>query len=299
MDSVKVMAPLRSREFPADDELPSFVAIDEAMAGPGYLGSQYGALATGEMPRYGFPFRVRGVTLEDGITLDKYQSQRRLLEDIDSAFEGFETLDDQVRALSRFSEQAWRIIGSSRTRTAFDLSREPVSETDRFGKHEFGQSLLLTSRLVEAGVRFVTVVIENWDTHQDNFNELAGKLLPPFDQALAALLDRLQERGLLSTTSVLVTGEFGRTPKVNGRAGRDHWARAMFALMAGGDIRGGQAIGATDDRAAEPVGDGFTPDDLAASFFRNIGIDPAREYHANVGRPITLIRNGSPISALF
>jgi len=148
-------------------------------------------------------------------------------------------------------------------------------------------------------VRFVTVLLEGWDTHADNFNTLGRDLLPRFDQSMSALLDRLDEQGRLDSTSILVTGEFGRTPKVNGRAGRDHWARAMNALMAGGDVQGGQVIGATDAKAEGPAGNGFTPDDLAASFFQNIGINPKTEYAANVGRPITLIRDGEPIPGLL
>ena len=170
---------------------------------------------------------------------------------------------------------------------------------DRYGRHEFGQSVLLTTRLVEAGVRFVTVLLEGWDTHQDNFTTLGRELLPRFDQAMSALLDRLDAKGLLKSTAVLVTGEFGRTPKVNGNAGRDHWARAMSSLMAGGSVIGGQAIGATDDKAQGPIDQGFTPDDLAATFFQNIGIDPKTEYQANVGRPITLIRDGQPIPGVL
>ncbi|MEQ9067308.1 MAG: DUF1501 domain-containing protein, partial [Gimesia chilikensis] len=136
-------------------------------------------------------------------------------------------------------------------------------------------------------------------THQDNFNTLGRKLLPQLDQSLAALFDRLESKGLLQSTSILVTGEFGRTPKINGNAGRDHWARAMCALMAGGAVQGGQVLGATDDKAQAPIDQGFTPDDLAASFFQNIGIDPKTEYSANVGRPITLIRNGATIPGLL
>lgn len=288
-----------SREFPAAEDLPSFVSIDRPVEGPGYLGPEYGPLSTGEKPRYGQPFRVRGITLGDGLTVDKYQSRRDLLKDIDKAFEGFESLDDSVRGLDRFSEQAYRIISSRRGRDAFDLARESDREVDRFGRHEFGQSMMLTTRLIESGVRFVTVLLEGWDTHADNFNTLGRELLPQFDQSMSSLLDRLDSKGLLDSTSILVTGEFGRTPKVNGRAGRDHWARAMCALMAGGDVRGGQVIGETDDKAQGPLGDGYTPDDLAASFFRNIGIDPKNEYQANVGRPITLIRDGKPIPKLL
>lgn len=287
------------KELPSPPDMPAFVSINRQIVGPGYLGSEYGPLCTGEKPRYGHPFNVRGITLGEGLTISHYQSRRRLLEDLDTAFRGYEDLDDSVKGLDRFSEQAYRIISSPRARAAFALDRESPAIIDRFGKHEFGQSLLLACRLIEAGVRFVTVLIEDWDTHQDNFTELALKLLPPFDTGLSALLKTLDERGLLESTAVLVTGEFGRTPKVNGRAGRDHWARAMFALMAGGAVRGGQVLGATGEKAEEPVGDGYAPDDLAASFFHNIGIDPKKEFHSNVGRPITLVREGKAIAQLF
>jgi uncharacterized protein (DUF1501 family) len=147
-------------------------------------------------------------------------------------------------------------------------------------------------------VRFVTVLVDGWDTHQDNFNNLKRKLLPALDQNVAALLATLESKGLLSSTTVLVTGEFGRTPKVNGNAGRDHWARAMFALPAGGGVQGGAVVGATDDKAAEPAGTGYTPDDLAATFYHKLGIDPATEYHTAAGRPITLVRDGRVIAGV-
>lgn len=284
-----------SHEFPSGQDLPSFVSIDRPVEGPGYLGAEYGPLSTGEKPRFGQPFRVRGITLDDGLTVEKYNLRRRLRDDIDTAFKGYETLDNSVRGLNRFSEQAYQIISSTRSRNAFDLSLESDREVDRFGRHEFGQSAMLATRLIEAGVRFVTVLLEGWDTHQDNFNTLGRELLPNFDQSLSAMFDRLGERGLLESTSILVTGEFGRTPKINGNAGRDHWARAMCALLAGGSVRPGQIIGGTDDKAEGPVDAGFSPDDLAATFLQNIGVDPKKEFTANVGRPITAIRNGSPI----
>lgn len=288
-----------SREMPARDDLPSFVSIDRPVEGPGYLGAEYGPLSTGEKPRYGQPFRVRGITLDGSLTVEKYRSRRQLRDDIDTAFAGYEELDDSVRGWDRFSEQAYQIISSTRSRNAFDLSREPEREVDRFGRHEFGQSAMLATRLIEAGVRFVTVLLEGWDTHQDNFNTLGRELLPNFDQCFSAMLDRLEEQGRLASTSILVTGEFGRTPKVNNRAGRDHWARAMCALMAGGSVQAGQVVGSTDDKAQGPDGDGFTPDDLAATFLQNIGVDPKKEYTANVGRPITVIRNGAVIPGLL
>ncbi|MEC9094322.1 MAG: DUF1501 domain-containing protein [Planctomycetota bacterium] len=290
-----------SHEFPSASNLPTYVSIDESFVGPGYLGNQYSPL-TAEKPRHGFPYTVRGVTLEDGISIGKYKSQNRLLEDLDTAFAGYEKLDDQVRGLDRFSRQAFEIISSPQTRSAFDLAQEKPSESERFGKHEFGQSLMLAARLIEAGVHFVTVRLRpaefDFDTHQENFPRLR-KLLPPFDKALAALLDRLEERGLISSTAIMAAGEFGRTPKINGNGGRDHWARAMCALMAGGDVQGGQVIGETDASAAEPVSGAHSPDDLAATFFQNIGISPDQEFQSNVGRPITLVREGKQIPDLL
>lgn len=288
-----------SREFPSAPDVPSFVSIDRPVEGPGYLGAEYGPLSTGEKPRFGQPFQVRGITLDGNLTIDKFRARRKLMKDIDLAFKGYEQLDESVRSLDRFSEDAYRIISSPRSRKAFDLSAESDQELDRFGRHEFGQSMMLTTRLIEAGVRFVTVLLEGWDTHQDNFNQLGRNLLPSLDQSLSAMFDRFSEKGLMESTSILVTGEFGRTPKVNKNAGRDHWAQAMCALMAGGSVHAGQVLGSTDSKAAGPSGDGFSPDDLAASFLQNIGIDPKREYQANVGRPITLIRDGTTIPGLL
>lgn len=288
-----------SKEMPAPDDLPSFVSIDRPVEGPGYLGAEYGPMSTGEKPRYGQPFRVRGITLDGSVTVETFRKRHSLRQDIDTAFAGYEQLDDSVRGVDRFSQRAYNIISSPRARDAFDLTQEPARELDQFGQHEFGQSALLATRLIAAGVRFVTVLMEGWDTHKDNFNTLGRELLPRFDQSLSAMLDRLESRGLLESTSILVTGEFGRTPKVNGNAGRDHWARAMCSLMAGAGVNTGQVVGATDEHAAGPAGEGFSPDDLAATFFKSIGIDPKTEYAANIGRPITLVRNGTPIPGVL
>lgn len=283
-----------SRELPVARDLPAYVAVDHDDVGPGFLGLQHGALVTGEMPRAGQPFNVRGLSVDEDRTAD-LDVRRRLLEDLDGAFASHPMLDDEVRALDRFSARAHAIITSSRTREAFDLTRESPAIASRFGSHECGLSLLLALRLVSAGVRFVTVLVDGWDTHADNFATLRGSLLPRLDKGLSALLTTLDERDQLSSTAVMVTGEFGRTPKVNGRAGRDHWAGAMSALLAGGDIAAGRAIGATDDQAARPLDEGYSPKDLAATFYRNLGIDPSTEYQIGRGRPITLVRDGRVI----
>jgi uncharacterized protein (DUF1501 family) len=154
--------------------------------------------------------------------------------------------------------------------------------------------------MIEAGTRCVSVYSGGWDTHQNNFTELKNKLLPPWDQGLAGLIADLHDRSLLENTMVWCTGEFGRTPTINDKGkGRDHWARAMSMLYAGCGVKGGQVIGATDKTAAEPVGESFSPDDAAASFYRGIGIDNLKEYHTPDGRPVMIVGKGTPIEKLW
>jgi uncharacterized protein (DUF1501 family) len=158
---------------------------------------------------------------------------------------------------------------------------------------------LLALRLIDSGVRFATVTYGGWDTHQDNWNRLKNTQLPPLDAGLSALFNQLEARGLLETTSVFVTGEFGRTPKINARVGRDHWPRAMFCLLAGGGMKGGQVIGASDANGMGPAAEAITPDMVAASFYRSLGIDYTKEYNTSTGRPVMIVREGSVINQLF
>jgi uncharacterized protein (DUF1501 family) len=165
-----------------------------------------------------------------------------------------------------------------------------------YGETGFGMSCLLATRLVEAGVPFISVSLGGWDTHNDNWGRLKTRQLPPLDEGLSGLLRGLEMRGLLESTAVYVTGEFGRTPKINTtRGGRDHYPRNMFMLLAGGGIKGGQVIGASDDKATYPLNDGHSPDDVAATFYHILGIDHTKEYHTTSGRPITIVRNGNII----
>ncbi|MDA7657279.1 DUF1501 domain-containing protein [Verrucomicrobia bacterium] len=288
-----------SRQFPVRQDLPAFVSIHRSLEGPGYLGPEFGGLDTGEKPRANQSFNVRGVTLGNGLSLSQLDRREALVSDLDRYFGEFERQDPELAALDEFSQKAYRILSSARTREAFDLSKESPSIVDRFGPDETNQSLLLATRLVEAGVRFVTVIADGWDTHQNNFSELKRRLLPSLDQGLAAFMETMLDKGLLESTAVMVTGEFGRTPKINATAGRDHWPRAMFALMAGGAANVGQVLGASDDKGVGPADGGYSPDDLAASFYQNIGIDPRMEFHARNGRPITLVRNGQVIPGLL
>ena len=286
------------KEKPARGDVPGFVAVDNSIEGPGFLGVQHGALNTGEKPRNGYPIRVRGISLDEGLTLSRVKRRSKLLRDVDHAFNEFRDLEPTIKGLDELSQRARRILLSSRTREAFDLEKEKPAIRARFGRHEFGLSCLLACRLISAGVRFVTVVADNWDTHADNFRTMRTKLLPAIDQALAAVLETLSNQNRLSKTAVLVTGEFGRTPKVNGRAGRDHWPRAMFSLLAGGGLQGGQVIGGSDAKAAQPASDPISPDDVAATFYSNLGISPQTEYKTNTGRPVQIVRNGKVLRGL-
>lgn len=289
-----------ARELPCAETLPPFVAIPSTNLKPGFLGVKYAALSTGVVPRPGQPFRVRGISLPDGVNSEKMEQRSELLSDLDTAFHGYEENNQLLEGLDEFSEQAHAMIASRNAREAFDVSRESPTFAAPFGITAFGQSCLLASRLIEAGVRFVTVTYAGWDTHLDNWNRLKSRLLPSLDEGLAALFRGLQLKGLLEETVVYVTGEFGRTPKINTqRVGRDHYPRNMFMLMSGGAIRGGRVLGASDEKAAAPAGDGYSPADVAASFYHALGIDHTREYQTNTGRPITIVRDGKIIQELF
>lgn len=296
-----------SKELSCPADLPPFVAIPTTSQKPGYLGIRYAPLETNKSPTLGQPFNVRGITLGEGLTVTALEKRSRLLHDIDTVFKDHETNSDVLDGLDQFKEKAYRIISSPRARKAFDLSQEPLHVAEQFGKDGFGQSCLLAGRLVEAGVRFTTISLGGWDTHGDNFAQLKGSttggkggkgaagLLPTLDTGLAALFGWLANKGLLETTAVFVTGEFGRTPKVNRTAGRDHWSRAMFVLLGGGGFKGGQVVGASDARGEGPVGEGFKPEDVAASFYHVLGIRHTKEYHTSTGRPVMIVREGKLI----
>ena len=240
--------------------------------------------------------------MSGGVTISDVQRHQDLLESLDQKFAQIESHDQLLQGLDRFSQQAHSIITSRKAREAFDISRESPAFAKPFGEDSFGTSCLLATRLVESGVRFVTISLGGWDTHQDNFTKLSENLLPRLDVGLAALLSGLQQKGLLQSTAVLVTGEFGRTPKINSRSaegGRDHYPRCMFMLMAGGGVKGGQVVGESDATASEPASAGYSPDDVAASFYHNLGIDHTHEYHSTTGRPIMIVRNGTVIRSLF
>jgi hypothetical protein len=289
-----------SREKGADPELPAFVAIPTQGNNPtGYIGVEYGPFETGASPQRNKAMEIRGLALRNGITLEDVDRRENLVKRYDNAFGDYAHEDKLLSGMDQFGQKAYAMMRSDKARRAFDLSRESTSITSLFGDDQFSQSCLLATRLIEAGVRFTTVNLGGWDTHQGNFTTLKNKNLPTLDAGLSGLLRALDAKGMLETTSVFVTGEFGRTPKINKTAGRDHYPRAMFCVLAGGGMKGGQVIGESDAKGEGPKDRAITPDDVAASFYKTLGIDPTKEYHTPSGRPVMIVRYGKVISELL
>jgi hypothetical protein len=245
-------------------------------------------------------FRVESLRLAPGIDVNRMNDRRALLGQVNRQQERLMDLATGQR-LTDQQDLAFQVLTAGRITRAFELDREPSAIRDRYGRHSFGQSLLLARRLVEAGIKVVQVNIgrvQNWDTHSANFRRLKNELLPPVDRGVSALLDDLETRGLLEETLVLMLGEFGRTPKINRDAGRDHWARCFFGLFAGAGVRGGQVIGRSDKIAAYPITNPYSPNDLGATVYHVLGVDPAVEVRDRQNRPMTLNR-GEVIHSLF
>ncbi len=286
-------------ERPGDPDLPPYVAIPQTEWNAGYMGDAYAPFKTNAVPKPGQPFAVRGITLADGLTVEKVNRREKLLKDLDTTLRAVDTNSQLLEALDSFGQQAFSMITSKRTREAFDVSQENESIRKLFEADEINQSLLLATRLIEYGVRFVTVTNAGWDTHLDNFKG-HRRLMPPMDNGVTAAVTALREKGLLDRTLVVVMGEFGRTPKINKNRGRDHYPRANWCLMTGGGVRPGQLIGATDKAGAFPSdGTSIQPDDLGASIYRALGIDFQKEYHTKTGQPVMIIPHGEVIGGLF
>jgi hypothetical protein len=212
------------------------------------------------------------------------------------------TIDTRSHAVRR--DRAFDLLTSPKAREAFDLGKEPPALRDRYGRDLFGSSVLLARRLVEAGVTFVTIHTEakpngHWDTHENNFNMLRHLLLPFLDRSLSALLDDLDDRGLLESTLVVVTGDMGRTPKVNGKAGRDHWPQCGFCLFAGGGTKPGVVHGTTDKTAAYPVDHPVSAGDLVATVYHLVGVDPEATVPDHTGRPTHISHGGRPVTGVL
>lgn len=238
--------------------------------------------------------------MEPGITLDALNRRASLLQQLEGVRRQMDA--KETAAFGRYQQSALHLVTSQATRDALDIQREPAHQRDRYGRHLLGQSCLMARRLVEAGLRFVTVHYDcvdgySWDSHR-NSADVKKHLLPTFDQAVAALIDDLSERGLLEETLVVALGEMGRTPKANAEWGRDHWSTLFPALLAGGGIRGGTVYGTSDKMAAYPTEHPVRPEDLAATLFWALGIEQTPLRHPD-GRPMPLTDGGRPIREIF
>ncbi|WP_010587205.1 DUF1501 domain-containing protein [Schlesneria paludicola] len=247
-------------------------------------------------------FQIDGLVSHESLTLDRMNRRRSLLDQFDQQRQRSEN-EKVLSAYDRFQQRALALVSSERTRQALDLRQESATTRDRYGRHLFGQSTLMARRLIEEGVRFVTVHWDapdgyGWDSHI-NSKEVGDHLLPGLDQTLSALIVDLEERGMLDDTLVVCLGEMGRTPKGNANWGRDHWSTLFPAVLAGAGIRGGTVLGQSDKDAAYAVTPPHSPDDLAATLYDALGIDPELRLPDAQGRPVALVEDGHPIRELF
>lgn len=308
----------RPRPFPSYVYLPNRLGhiqgYDRSGQYTGWLGRTYNALATEIIKRgptdnpYFRPctdaeldFRIKGLVADPTLTLDRLDRRRSLLAQFEAGRQQLlaepEVLHDRIRA------RALDLIASDQVRTALDIRREPDRLRDRYGRHLFGQATLLGRRMIEAGARFVTVLWDcpdgySWDSHIHS-TDVKQHLLPGLDQSLTALLADLDDRGLLDETLVVCLGEIGRTPQANAQGGRGHWSYCFPALLAGAGVRGGMVYGRSDKDSAYPVENPVSPEDLAATIFAALGIDPHGSIPDRLGRPVPLVAGGRALSELF
>jgi hypothetical protein len=285
---------------PKAERLPAYVCLPDQVpnGNAAYLGPAYNPFTPAADPSSP-DFQVRDLELTPRVDLGRFRDRRDLLRSLDT-FRRDADLDGTGTGYDRFYRDAFDVVTSAACRAAFDLHKEDPRLRDRYGRNSLGQSTLLARRLVEAGVTFVTVNTNlPWDTHSDNFETLKTTNLPPYDQALAALVEDLHLRGLSKSVLVVCYGEFGRTPQVNGTAGRDHWPGAMSVVFAGGGLKMGQVIGSTDPKAEYPKSRPIGPQDVLATIYHVLGIDYRHVFYDAGQRPIPVLNEGSPIEELL
>ena len=294
-------------------DLPAYVMIPRMVPGTGaaYLGVANKPFETQADPAKPGPFRIPNFSLPNGVTLERTGDRKELLTSFDSMRRNMDQ-SGQLDALDRFQQRAWDILTSAKARDAFDIDKEPRALRERYGfapEYDpkasnrcgcpaWSQRILLARRLVEAGVRLVTVDLRWWDTHVKGFESLRDGFLPRWDRAYTALIEDLEQRGLLDSTLVLAWGEFGRTPRVNNDAGRDHYPNVFSAALAGGPIQGGRVVGASDEKGAFPKANPKTPQDVLATVYRHLGVDVNVNYTNASGRPFPVLPGGKPIDEL-
>lgn len=279
--------------------LPPFVqlgtSVDRRFGGgsAGVLGLSHNPFEIAADPNAD-KFSVRDITPPASITSERIEKRRKMLSEVDALQRQAELQPEAFAALDKHYQTAINMITAPETKGAFELTQETPELREAYGKNKFGQSCLLARRLIEAGVRFVTVTDGGWDTHADNFKSLKNSRIPPVDKALPQLLIDLEQRGLLASTLVVWLTDFGRTPKINSASGRDHWSTTGFAIMAGAGVPGGHVLGATDDDGGTVAKDQYFSEDIATTIYSKLGIPPDLIVNSIDGRPVRLIE-GQPI----
>jgi hypothetical protein len=287
-----------SHELGSRNDLPPYVCIPtqpNAFAGTGFLGSAFGPFSLGADPGNG-GFKVRDLNLPSAVSEKRFTQRREMRAVVDAHFSALEQ-SDSLAGMDSFYQRAYAMMSSVQARASFDLSQETDKLRDEYGRNAAGQRLLLARRLVQAGVRFVSLTYGGWD-HHDNIKNGITNQMPNFDQAFAALIRDLEQRGLLDSTLVLLTTEFGRTPKINGTAGRDHYPKVFSIVMAGGGIKAGCVHGSTDPTGGEPDNDPLTVPDYAATIYHLLGIDYEKTLMAG-SRPVKIIKDGEVAKGLL
>ncbi len=281
-----------SHELGSRADLPAYVCVPNMpnpYAGTGYLSSSYGPFSLGSDPANG-GFKVRDLALPGGVDANRFTRRRTALDAVNSHFESIEKADS-IAAMDTFYQQAYSLISSQKAREAFNLNAEPAAIRDEYGRNEAGSRLLMARRLVAAGVRVVSVTYGGWDFHKQIVQE-TKKTVPSLDKAFSALIRDLDRTGLLDSTIVMLSSEFGRTPKINADAGRDHWPRVFSIALAGGGIARGKIVGSSNATAAEPDSEELGPADLFATLYSQMGIDYTKRLMSPGNRPIDIVREG-------
>jgi len=288
-----------AKECSAPAGLPAYFSLSRMSrsGGPNFLGAKYAPFVVADDPNSG-SFRVRDVALPAELTGQRFLAREEIRRAVDRLKRAKETVaGDPVNALDEFYRQGQELITSDEAQAAFDIQQEKDAVRDAYGRNSFGQRALLARRLVQAGVPFVTLYNGGWDHHVDIFPRL-NDMLPPVDQGIAALVEDLDARGMLDSTLVVLLGEFGRTPKINAKGGRDHWANAMSVLFAGGGTPGGTIVGATDRAGYSAVERVLSPENFASTIYTKLGINPGKILHTPPGRPVHLVSDATPIQEL-
>ena len=295
-------------------ELPSYVMIPRQVPGTdaAYLGAAHKPFETLADPATPGTFKMQNFTLQETISNSRFRNRKALLSDFDTMRRDLDSTG-QMDSLSTFQQRAYGILTSDKAREAFDIESEPQATRNRYGFVEkynpmdprrcsasaFNQRFLLARRLVESGVRLVTVDCRWWDTHVEGIDSMVNGFLPRWDQAYSALIEDLDQRGLLETTLVLGWGEFGRTPRVNKDNGRDHYPNVFSACIAGGKIKGGRAIGSSDAKGAFPKDNPIQPQDVLATLYDHLGVNVHKDYLDLAGRPIRTLPHGRVLAELM